>query len=44
MTGQVADDGFGALVLTDVTEIKPHGRGPKVQPLPLATGAVTRGD
>ena len=40
MTGQLADHGFGLLVLMDVTDIKPHGGGPKVQPLPVATGAV----
>jgi hypothetical protein len=40
VTGELADDGFGMLVLTDVTDIKPHGRGPSVRPLPLATGAV----
>jgi hypothetical protein len=40
VTGQLADDGFGLLVLTGVTDIKPHGRGPNVQPLPVATGAV----
>ena len=40
VTGQLADDGFGLLVLTDVTDIKPHGRGPTVRPLPVATGAV----
>src|SRR5262249_28835602 len=40
VTGQLADDGFGLLVLIGVTDIKPHGRGPKVRPLPVATGAV----
>ena len=41
VTGQLADSGFGMLVLTDVTDIKPHGRGPSVRPLPLATGEVS---
>jgi len=41
VTGELADDGFGMLVLTDVTDIKPHGRGPSVRPLPLATGEVS---
>jgi hypothetical protein len=40
VTGQLADNGFGLLVLVGVTDIKPHGRGPKVRPLPVATGAV----
>jgi len=40
VTGELADDGFGMLILTDVTDIKPHGRGPSVRPLPLATGSV----
>ena len=39
-TGELADDGFGMLILTDVTDIKPHGRGPNVRPLPVATGEV----
>jgi uncharacterized protein YdeI (BOF family) len=39
VTGQLADS-FGLLVLTNVTDIKAHGKGPKVQPLPVATGAV----
>lgn len=30
----------GLLVLVDVTETKPHGSGPKIQPLPVATGDV----
>lgn len=30
----------GLLVLADVTEIKTHGTGPKVPPLPVATGDV----
>ena len=41
VTGQLADSGFGMLMLTDVTDIKPHGRGPSVRPLPLATGEVS---
>jgi len=39
VTGTLADS-VGLLVLIDVTEIKAHGSGPKVQPLPVATGAV----
>jgi DNA/RNA endonuclease YhcR with UshA esterase domain len=39
VTGQLADSS-GLLVLTDVTDTKAHGSGPKVQPLPVATGAV----
>jgi DNA/RNA endonuclease YhcR with UshA esterase domain len=39
VTGQLADS-FGLLVLTNVTDTKAHGIGPKVQPLPVATGAV----
>src|SRR5215475_13432101 len=39
VTGKLADS-FGLLVLIDVTAIKAHGRGPKVQALPVATGAV----
>jgi hypothetical protein len=30
----------GLLALIDVTETKPHGSGPKIQPLPVATGDV----
>jgi len=30
----------GLLVLANVTEVKPHGTGPKVQVLPVATGDV----
>ena len=37
--GELADS-FGLLVLINVTDVKAHGRGPKVQPLPVATGAV----
>jgi uncharacterized protein YdeI (BOF family) len=41
VTGTLADTVLpGLLVLVDVTEVKVHGSGPKVQPLPLATGAV----
>lgn len=41
VTGQLADS-FGLLVLipSDPDDIKPHGHGPKVEPLPVATGAV----
>lgn len=39
VTGQLADS-FGLLVLINVTNTKAHGSGPKVQPLPVATGAV----
>jgi len=39
VTGQLADSS-GLLILTNVTDIKPHGSGPKVQALPVATGAV----
>lgn len=39
VTGQLADS-FGLLVLINVTDTKAHGSGPKVQPLPVATGAV----
>ena len=41
VTGTLADTVLpGLLVLVDVTEIKAHGRGPKVRALPVATGAV----
>ncbi len=41
VTGTLADTVLpGLLVLVDVTEIKTHGSGPKVQPLPVATGDV----
>ena len=41
VTGTLADSVLpGLLVLVDVTEVKTHGRGPKVQPLPVATGDV----
>jgi hypothetical protein len=39
VTGQLADSS-GLLILVNVTDIKPEGRGPKVQPLPVTTGAV----
>ena len=41
VTGRLSDGILpGLLVLVDVTDIKPHGTGPKVQPIPVATGAV----
>jgi DNA/RNA endonuclease YhcR with UshA esterase domain len=41
VTGTLADTVLpGLLVLVDVTEIKAHGTGPKVQPLSVATGDV----
>ena len=41
VTGTLADTVLpGLLVLVDVTEVKVHGSGPKVPPLPVATGAV----
>ena len=41
VTGKLADTVLpGLLVLVDVTAVKAHGSGPKVQPLPVATGAV----
>ena len=41
VTGTLADTVLpGLLVLVDVTETKAHGAGPKVQPLPVATGDV----
>ena len=41
VTGTLADTVLpGLLVLVDVTEVKAHGSGPKVQPQPVATGAV----
>jgi len=41
VTGTLADTVLpGLLVLVDVTEVKAHGSGPKVQPLPVATGNV----
>ncbi len=39
VTGELADSN-GLLVLINVTNTKAHGSGPKVQPLPVATGAV----
>lgn len=44
VTGTLADTVLpGLLVLVDVTEVKAHGTGPKVQPLPVATGDVGEG-
>ena len=41
VTGKLADSVLpGLLVLIDVTDTKALGTGPKVQPLPVATGAV----
>jgi uncharacterized protein YdeI (BOF family) len=41
VTGTLADNVQpGLLVLTNVTDAKAHGSGPKVRPLPVATGAV----
>jgi DNA/RNA endonuclease YhcR with UshA esterase domain len=41
VTGRLADTVLpGLLVLVDVTDVKAHGSGPKVQPLPVATGDV----
>ena len=41
VTGTLADTVLpGLLVLVDVTTTKAHGAGPKVQPLPVATGDV----
>src|SRR4029079_10122224 len=41
VTGTLADTVLpGLLVLVDVTEVKFHGSGPKVQPLSVATGDV----
>ena len=41
VTGTLADTVLpGLLVLVDVTEVKAHGSGPKVQPLSVATGDV----
>ena len=41
VTGTLADTVLpGLLVLVDVTDIKAQGKGPDVQPLPVATGAV----
>ena len=41
VTGKLADTVLpGLLVLVDVTAVKAHGRGPKVQPLAVATGDV----
>ena len=41
VTGKLADTVLpGLLVLVDVTDVKTHGTGPKVQPLAVATGDV----
>ena len=41
VTGTLADTVLpGLLVLVDVTDVKAHGSGPKVGPLPVATGDV----
>jgi DNA/RNA endonuclease YhcR with UshA esterase domain len=41
VTGTLADTVLpGLLVLVDVTEVKAHGSGPKIQPLPVETGDV----
>jgi len=41
VTGTLADSVQpGLLVLIDVTDIKAHGKGPNVQAVPVATGAV----
>jgi DNA/RNA endonuclease YhcR with UshA esterase domain len=41
VTGTLADTVLpGLLVLVDVTDVKQHGSGPKVQPFVVATGAV----
>lgn len=41
VTGRLADTVLpGLLVLVDVTDVKVHGSGPKVRPLPVATGGV----
>jgi len=41
VTGTLAESVLpGLLVLVDVTAVKAHGSGPKVQPLPVATGDV----
>lgn len=41
VTGVLADTVLpGLLVLVNVTEVKAHGSGPKVRPLPVATGDV----
>jgi DNA/RNA endonuclease YhcR with UshA esterase domain len=39
VTGELADSS-GLLILINVTDIKAHGSGPKVNALPVATGAV----
>jgi hypothetical protein len=39
VSGQLADSS-GLLILTNVTDINTRGRSPRVQPLPITTGAV----
>jgi hypothetical protein len=42
VTGELRDSfGLLTLVVTDPAAIRPHGKGPKVRPAPLATGAVS---
>jgi len=44
VTGELGDTVLpGLLVLINVTDIKAHGSGPKVQALPVATGTVGEG-
>ena len=44
VTGTLADSVLpGLLVLVDVTDVKAHGSGPKIQPLPVSTGGVGEG-
>ncbi|HET8775564.1 MAG TPA: hypothetical protein VFP80_17325 [Thermoanaerobaculia bacterium] len=44
VTGELGDTVQpGLLVLTNVTDVKAHGSGPKVHALPVATGAVGEG-
>lgn len=44
VTGELADNVLpGLLVLNSVTDVKAHGTGPKVQALPVTTGAVGEG-
>ena len=41
VTGELADTVLpGLLVLINVTEVKAHGKGPKIEPLAVATGDV----
>jgi len=42
VTGTLADTVLpGLLVLVNITDVKAHGSGPKVRPLPVATGDVS---